>query len=78
MKRAALFVVLFLVPGLARADVRLVRTPNNGQVPDAALDSRGTLHLVANPIRFWGARTPVLRPPPLLGEHTDEVLSEQE
>jgi glutaryl-CoA transferase len=40
--------------------------------------SRGTLHLVANPIRFWGARTPVLRPPPLLGEHTDEVLSEQE
>jgi len=34
----------------------------------------GTLPLVANPIKF--SRTPICyeRPPPLLGEHTDEVL----
>jgi len=53
MKRTVLVVLLFLVPGLARADVRLIRTPNNGQVPDAALDSRGTLHLTYG-IRLGG------------------------
>jgi crotonobetainyl-CoA:carnitine CoA-transferase CaiB-like acyl-CoA transferase len=43
------------------------------EVPDP---SRGTLRLVANPIRIAGAITPISRPPPLLGEHTDEVLAE--
>ncbi|HXF37078.1 MAG TPA: CoA transferase [Actinomycetota bacterium] len=37
---------------------------------------RGALRLVASPLRFDGVRPPVLRPPPLLGEHTEEVLRE--
>ncbi|MGH2660239.1 MAG: CaiB/BaiF CoA transferase family protein [Actinomycetota bacterium] len=37
---------------------------------------RGTLRLVANPIRSFGHLPTVRRPPPRLGEHTDEVLSE--
>jgi crotonobetainyl-CoA:carnitine CoA-transferase CaiB-like acyl-CoA transferase len=45
------------------------------EVPDAA---RGPLRLVATPIRLDGERPPVRRPPPRLGEHTDEVLREVE
>ena len=37
---------------------------------------RGPLRLVADPIRLDGALPPVRRPPPRLGEHTDEVLRE--
>jgi crotonobetainyl-CoA:carnitine CoA-transferase CaiB-like acyl-CoA transferase len=37
---------------------------------------RGPLRLVASPIRLDGAATPIRRPPPHLGEHTDEVLGE--
>jgi crotonobetainyl-CoA:carnitine CoA-transferase CaiB-like acyl-CoA transferase len=37
---------------------------------------RGTFRLVADPIRVDGVRPPVRRPPPALGEHTDDVLSE--
>jgi crotonobetainyl-CoA:carnitine CoA-transferase CaiB-like acyl-CoA transferase len=36
--------------------------------------ARGPLRLVADPVRIDGARLPVRRPPPRLGEHTDEVL----
>ena len=39
---------------------------------------RGLLRLVASPIRVDGSPTPVRRPPPRLGEHTDEVLGELE
>jgi crotonobetainyl-CoA:carnitine CoA-transferase CaiB-like acyl-CoA transferase len=35
---------------------------------------RGPLRLVASPIRFDGKPTPTRSPPPLLGEHTAEVL----
>jgi crotonobetainyl-CoA:carnitine CoA-transferase CaiB-like acyl-CoA transferase len=35
-----------------------------------------TLRLVRNPIRFDGAALETRLPPPLLGEHTDEVLGE--
>ncbi|HEY6099989.1 MAG TPA: CoA transferase [Anaeromyxobacter sp.] len=38
--------------------------------------SRGTLRLVAEPIRLDGELPPVRMPPPRLGEHTDEVLGE--
>ena len=38
--------------------------------------SRGKLRLVAAPIRIDGERLPARRPPPLLGEHTDEILGE--
>ena len=39
---------------------------------------RGLLRLVASPIRIDGAQAPIRRPPPRLGEHTDEVLGELE
>ncbi len=38
--------------------------------------TRGLLRLVADPIRVDGSTLPVRSPPPLLGEHTDEVLGE--
>ena len=39
---------------------------------------RGLLRLVADPIHVDGREPPVRLPPPRLGEHTDEVLSELE
>ena len=39
---------------------------------------RGALRLVAPPIRIDGATPSVRRPPPLLGEHTDEIRRELE
>ena len=42
-------------------------------VDDAA---RGQLRLVADPIRFDGSRSAVRRPPPAVGEHTEEILRE--
>ncbi len=38
-------------------------------VEDVADAARGTLRLVANPIRFDGVAPPTRTPPPLLGEH---------
>lgn len=43
------------------------------EVPDPA---RGVLRLVGDPIRVSGADRPLHRPPPRLGEHTEEVLRE--
>jgi crotonobetainyl-CoA:carnitine CoA-transferase CaiB-like acyl-CoA transferase len=39
-------------------------------------DVRGELSLVADPIRLGGGLVGVRRPPPRLGEHTEEVLAE--
>ena len=39
---------------------------------------RGPLRLVADPIHVDGVVPPVRLPPPRLGEHTDQVLSEIE
>jgi crotonobetainyl-CoA:carnitine CoA-transferase CaiB-like acyl-CoA transferase len=39
---------------------------------------RGLLRLVGSPIRVDGSPAPIRRPPPHLGEHTDEVLGELE
>jgi crotonobetainyl-CoA:carnitine CoA-transferase CaiB-like acyl-CoA transferase len=36
----------------------------------------GTLHMAGSPIKLSHHATTVRRPPPLLGEHTDEVLGE--
>jgi crotonobetainyl-CoA:carnitine CoA-transferase CaiB-like acyl-CoA transferase len=44
--------------------IREVDDPERGSV----------LRLVASPIRFDGTSTSIRRPPPTLGEHTDEVL----
>ncbi len=43
------------------------------RVPDPV---RGPLDLVADPIRVDGRRPPVRLAPPLLGEHTDEIVRE--
>jgi crotonobetainyl-CoA:carnitine CoA-transferase CaiB-like acyl-CoA transferase len=40
--------------------------------------ARGLLRLVADPIRVGGRMPPARFPPPLLGEHTDEILAELE
>ena len=40
--------------------------------------ARGSFRLVADPIRVDGSMPQVRRPPPRLGEHTDEVLAELE
>jgi crotonobetainyl-CoA:carnitine CoA-transferase CaiB-like acyl-CoA transferase len=40
--------------------------------------ARGPLRLVADPIRVGGRMPPARFPPPLLGEHTDEILAELE
>ena len=47
-------------------------------VQDVQDPARGTLRLVANPIRLSGELLPVRRPPPVLGEHTDEVMAERD
>jgi glutaryl-CoA transferase len=45
-------------------------------VQDVDDPARGALRLVADPIRVDGRRLPTRRPPPALGEHTDEVLED--
>jgi len=56
-----------------------VFTSPEGAALVEAVDDPGratTLRLVRNPIRFDGAAFDTRLPPPLLGEHTDEVLRE--
>jgi crotonobetainyl-CoA:carnitine CoA-transferase CaiB-like acyl-CoA transferase len=43
-------------------------------VPDAPAEL-GTLRLLGNPVRMSGSSWSVRRPPPRLGEHTEEVLA---
>jgi crotonobetainyl-CoA:carnitine CoA-transferase CaiB-like acyl-CoA transferase len=45
-------------------------------VQDVDDPARGRLRLVANPVHIDGSRPSVRRPPPRLGEHTDEVLGD--
>ncbi len=45
-------------------------------VQEVADPHRGVLRLVADPIRPDGSPLPVRLPPPLLGEHTEQVLAE--
>ena len=52
-------------------------TPEGAGMVQEVLDPvRGTLRLVADPIRLDGALPPVRRSPPQLGEHTEEILRE--
>jgi crotonobetainyl-CoA:carnitine CoA-transferase CaiB-like acyl-CoA transferase len=39
--------------------------------------ARGDLRLVADPLRFSGEPLPMRLPPPLLGEHTEAIVSEE-
>jgi hypothetical protein len=45
MVRSSALVILFVVAGVSRAEVRAVRAPDNGQVPEAVIDAKGILHL---------------------------------
>ena len=45
-------------------------------IQEVADPARGTLRLVADPIRFDGEPLPTRAPPPRLGEHTAEVLGD--
>lgn len=47
----------------------------NGMVVETGHPIYGTLHLLGSPYQFETGRPPIMRPPPLLGEHTREVLS---
>jgi crotonobetainyl-CoA:carnitine CoA-transferase CaiB-like acyl-CoA transferase len=49
-----------------------------GMVQELGDATRGTLRLVASPIRLDGEVPPARMPPPRLGEHTREVLEELE
>lgn len=52
-------------------------TPEGARMVQEVTDpARGPLRLVADPIRLDGSLAPVRRPPPRLGEHTEEVLRE--
>jgi crotonobetainyl-CoA:carnitine CoA-transferase CaiB-like acyl-CoA transferase len=45
-------------------------------VQDVDDEVRGNLRLVAEPVRFDGTSTAIRRPPPRVGEHTEEILRE--
>ena len=45
-------------------------------IQSVADPTRGTLRLVADPIRFDGGSLPARRPPPRLGEHTADLLGD--
>jgi crotonobetainyl-CoA:carnitine CoA-transferase CaiB-like acyl-CoA transferase len=54
-------------------------SPEGAALVREVLDQeRGPLRLVASPIRFDGAPPPTPRTPPRLGEHTSEVLAEDD
>jgi crotonobetainyl-CoA:carnitine CoA-transferase CaiB-like acyl-CoA transferase len=64
---------------LVRTIDEVFASPEGAATVQAVDDpDRGPLRLVAEPIRLDGARLPVRRPPPRLGEHTAEVLGELE
>jgi crotonobetainyl-CoA:carnitine CoA-transferase CaiB-like acyl-CoA transferase len=51
-------------------------SPEGAVVVQSVADPRGELRLVADPIRLGGSLLAVRRPPPRLGEHTEEILRE--
>jgi crotonobetainyl-CoA:carnitine CoA-transferase CaiB-like acyl-CoA transferase len=55
------------------ADPQIVHREMRFDMPHS---SAGTVPQVANPVRFSASPVQYLRPPPLLGEHTQEVLRE--
>ncbi len=48
----------------------------NGTVLEIEDEKRGRLRLLRNPVRFSHTPTRLRRPPPVQGEHTDEILRE--
>jgi len=52
------------------------QTVGRGMIVDVEHPVTGALRLLGSPLRWGEGPAPVRFPPPLLGEHTDEVLSE--
>lgn len=59
-----------------RLDEVFASPEGRAMVQEVSDPARGLLRLVADPIRFSGEPAPIRLPPPLLGEHTDDVLRE--
>jgi crotonobetainyl-CoA:carnitine CoA-transferase CaiB-like acyl-CoA transferase len=47
-----------------------------GIAKDVRTQSQKTIHLVGQPMRLSRTPSDIVAPPPMLGEHTDEVLTE--
>jgi crotonobetainyl-CoA:carnitine CoA-transferase CaiB-like acyl-CoA transferase len=59
-----------------RALDEVFASPESAAMVQRVTDARGELALIGDPIRVGGSVLGVRRPPPRLGEHTDEVLEE--
>lgn len=59
-----------------RLDEVFASPEGRAMVQEVSDPARGLLRLVADPIRFSGEPAPIRLPPPLLGEHTDDILRE--
>jgi crotonobetainyl-CoA:carnitine CoA-transferase CaiB-like acyl-CoA transferase len=59
-----------------RALDEVFAAPESRRVLQRVTEPRGELTLVADPIRVGGSLLGVRRPPPRLGEHTEEVVAE--
>jgi crotonobetainyl-CoA:carnitine CoA-transferase CaiB-like acyl-CoA transferase len=77
---AARWVERLTAAGVPCAPVRALdevfASPEATAMVQRVADPRGELALVGDPIRVGGALLGARRPPPRLGEHTDEVLEE--
>lgn len=47
-----------------------------GMLPETEHPIAGTLRMSGNPVKFYGTTEDIAAPPPMLGQHTDEILSD--
>jgi crotonobetainyl-CoA:carnitine CoA-transferase CaiB-like acyl-CoA transferase len=77
---AATWVERLTAAGVPCAPVRALdevfAAPEAAAMIQRVPDARGELALVGDPIRVGGSTLGIRRPPPRLGQHTDEVLDE--
>ena len=60
----------------AFADEQVIARGLHVKIPRDAGDGVGTISTVASPLRLTGTPPVVRRPPPAMGQHTDEILAE--